>query len=363
MSQIGLTPLKIGELEAAIELAVATDDPLFIDGPPGVGKTEISKQLAERKGWQYAEWLLAGRDIGDYMMPFVATVNGASKLTFHYNECLPIEGSTRFNRDEIILLNIDEYSGAQRLMQNFMLKALDEGKIGEANLLPNVRIIATGNQAQDLAHVEQMSAALANRGSRIVVTPDKDAWLMYGTAHGFHPVILAWVAFDESHLFNFNREAYMAGDRAFASPRSLERVSNLLRADDLAQIADTVFKAMVIGNIGQEQGLEFCGFRRMQRQMPDLNKIAETGNGAVPSDPSVLFATVTALLQRADPQSAANILTYFGRLPEEFQEQVANLWPRVRPELVNTAAWGVFMAQVVKARNQLTAQTKGGRFF
>jgi len=341
---LDLVTLPIGELEDAIRAAVAADVILVIQGPPGVGKTQIAKQAAGTLGRRYTEMLLAGRDTGDVYMSFVDPATG--KLDQKLNPKIPYVGNPEFAEGTPILLNVDEFSGATRLMQNIMLKVFDERMIGDTFLRDDVSLIATGNRAWDLAHVEQLSAALGNRATFITVEEDLDAFINYGINNGFHPLVLAWVKNDPTYLLHFDQEQFLAGDPAFCSPRANERLSNILLEKDNNSMSDRVFRSLVCGTIGNAVGVKFCGWVKIADELPNCDAIAQgSKNERVPKDPAVIYAVIFSLLQRAKKETLSNILWYVNELPNEWHQMFISAFTKAKPELVATSAWGTFLAK------------------
>jgi hypothetical protein len=337
--------LPIGKLVDCIKTCMAAGNNLVVYGPPGIGKTQIAKQAAKQLGRIYAEMLLAGRDIGDLMMPYVEPGNG---LVFHYNKAIPIEGNPEYD-GKPTLLNIDEFSGAQRLMQNVLLKVLDEKKVGEANLHPNVWIMATGNRSFDLAHVEQISAALSNRAQFVTVEPDLQAFLHYGVANNFHPIVLSWVRFDEENLFSFDSEAFLAGDVSFPSPRTNEALSNMLHVRDAQSIDNDVFRNLCCGTIGAARGIKFTGFVKIANDMPDLDALLKGTKQPVPKDPAVAYATLYSLVQKTQRESLQHAVDYIERFEPEWSEMFISAMTTTKPLMIANQTWGKFAAKIANA--------------
>lgn len=333
----------ISELPAAIEVAVHTHTPLVSVGPPGLGKTEITKQVATRLGYQYTEAVF--RDIGDAYMPYVQPSNGkAAHLTFHYSSRLPIVGNPAFD-DRPVLFNIEEFTTYNRLCQNLLLKVLDEWRIGEADLRSDVVITATGNRSWDHAHTEQISSALANRATIIHFEPDLDYWISYAISKDFHPLVIAWVKFDPTNLFHFDSKAFLAGDFPFPSPRSNEKLSRILHLRDKAGMSDRLFRAEVCGTIGMSLGTKFAGFVKIQSELPDFDAILAGRRAKVPTNPSVLYASMYALIQRADRQSLGNVCLWIDTLPPEYHLLFTKQVATSKPALVATSAWGKWLTE------------------
>jgi len=335
-----IVTLPIGQLTEMIKKCMAAHINLVVMGPPGIGKTQIAIQTAKLFKRIYAEMLLAGRDIGDLMMPYVEPGNG---LVFHYNKSIPLEGNPAFNGP--VLLNIDEFSGAQRLMQNVLLKVLDEHKVGEAKLRDDVWIMATGNRSTDLAHVEQISAALSNRATFVTVEPDLQAFLHYGVANNFHPIVLSWVRFDEENLFSFDNDAFLAGDVAFASPRANERLSNLMHVRDKEGIEDNIFRNLACGTIGAARGIKFTGFVKIANDMPDIQALLSGTRQPAPKDPAVVYATIFSIVQKADRGNLQHAVDYIERFDPEWAEMFISAMTTAKPTIVANQVWGKFAAK------------------
>lgn len=334
---------SIAELEAAINVAAHTRTPLIALSAPGLGKTTIIRETTLHKlHYQYAEAVIGSRDIGSLMMPYVTPGNG---LVHHYNPVFPIEGNDAYDPNIPVILNFDEVDKASRLNQSFLLKALDEWKIGEAKLRDDVIIVATGNRAWDMAGSEQFNAALANRATMIHFELDVDYWGAYAMRQGFHEIVQAWVHFDPSNLFEFKSDAYMAGDFAFPSPRSNEKLSRLMYAWDKGLMSERLFRGEVCGTIGMSKGIKFVGYIKIRSSMPDTQAICEGKTQPIPDMPEALYATMTALIMRSDKQNLANICKYIDRVSPEWHLLFTKSLSQTKPALVGTPAWSKWLIE------------------
>lgn len=340
-----ISTVSISELSAAIRVACETRTPLYAQGHPGLGKTQIMSQTAASIDYQYTEIVL--RDVGDGYMPYVVPKeNGTpAHLTFHYNSALPTIGNPAFD-DRPILLNWDEASTYNRLAQNFLLKAFDEWKVGDARLRPDVVQVATANRSWDHAHTEQFSAALGNRCTMLHFESDHQFWINYAISKNFHPLVIEWCRFDPTNLFTFDPKAHLAGDFAFPSERSNEKLSRLMHLRDQGTfMSDRLFRAEVCGTIGMSRGTKFAGWIKIANSLPDLNAILAGRKAKVPDDPSVIYASLYALIQRADRDTLGNVCSWIDNLPAEFHLLFTKLVATTKPALVATAAWGKWLTE------------------
>lgn len=332
----------ISEFPNAIRIAQLTGIPHVALAAPGVGKTQISHQWAKHHSVQMAELVLGGRDIGSMFMPYVQPTNG---LVFHYNPVIPIEGNPLYDPARPILLLVDEITTASRLNQTILLKLLDEHKIGEANLMPNVTIVATGNRLWDMAHVEQLTSALANRATITYYDVDVEFWKTYAFQNAFNPITIAWVHFDPSNLYAFDPKAYQAGDFSFCSPRSVEKVSRLTDAYQAGHMSDTLFRALVCGSLGMSRGSKYVTYAKIQAKLPDLDRIIEGKPTPIPDEPAVTYVSIAALVNRANPKNLGNICSWVGQLSAEWHMVFTKTINDAKVALVATATWSKWLIE------------------
>ncbi len=347
MSDPQATPIvstvPISELGPAIKVAAKTGTPLVALGPPGIGKTEICKQVAKELNFQYTESVF--RDIGDAYMPYVTPANGEpAHLSFHYADAIPYVGNSKFDSRPIIY-NLDEFTTYNRLCQNLMLKVLDEHRIAETPLRDDVVLIGTGNRVYDLAHVEQLSSALANRGTILHFDVDVDFWISYAIKKNFHPLLFAWIHFDASNLFAFDPKAHMAGDYPFASPRSNEKLSRLCHLRDKGELDDRLFRAEACGTIGMSRGTKFAGFIKIQNDLPDFEAILQGKKTRIPEQGGVIFASIGALIQKADKNNLNHVCNWIGQLPSEWHLLFTKQVSTSAPHLCLTQPWSKWLVE------------------
>lgn len=79
---------------------------------------------------------------------------------------------------------------------------------------------------------------------------------------------------------------------------------------------------VIAGAVGEGFAIEFSGFMKVWRAIPDLDDIIKNPLTApVPpsSDPSTLVALVSALAFKATKANFANIISYLQRCPKEYE--------------------------------------------
>ncbi len=269
--------MKASQISRAIINLVKNRQPLFLWGPPGVGKSQIVKQAAEKTGLEVRDVRAVLLDPVDLRGIPNITPEGLSRWCAP--SFLPREGEG--------ILFLDELNTAPPLVQAACYQLILDRKIGEYSLPDGWAVIAAGNRDKDRAVTHKMPSALANRFVHIDFTVDMDEWLKWAEKE----------------------------DLAFPTPRSWEFASNLV-----STISDeALLTELLEGTIGKGATVEFMGFQRIYYQLPEIQKILTSPTSvAVPTDPAILFATCELTGKHASLEYAENLFTFAERLPEEF---------------------------------------------
>lgn len=231
--------------------------PILLRGAPGVGKSTIVKNIAKKLNIGFVDVRLAEMERVDFAgLPSVA------------------DGTTNWNvpsfwpRDPeskgIILL--DEITSAPADVQVAAYQIVLDRKISNSEYkLPNGWfIVAAGNRTVDRAVVKTMSSALANRFMHFEVAANIEDWILWAVANGIHPSVTGYLRYRPESLFKMDAQNLEMG---WPSPRSWERVSNVI---PLFTSNEDVLRKAVYGLVGNNVGVEFMEFHRINEQFDDV---------------------------------------------------------------------------------------------
>ncbi|MBQ7617520.1 MAG: MoxR family ATPase, partial [Desulfovibrio sp.] len=210
------------------------------------------------------------------------------------------------------ILFLDELNAAPPLVQAACYQLVLDRRIGEYLLPEGWSVVAAGNREGDRAVTHHMPTALANRMVHLECEVDINDWLLWAKGAGICSEVLAFLKFRPKLLHDFepSRRA-----RAFASPRSWEFLSNILKASP----SPDILSELVSGTIGPGASAEFLGFLNIFRDLPEVSDIlARPTTAIVPSEPAALYALAEALAQAATPACLDALVCYAQRLPVEF---------------------------------------------
>lgn len=249
---------------------------LMIWGPPGVGKSSVVAQVADKFGLPMVDVRLSQLAPTDLRGLPVAE-EGVSR--WYPPEFLP-----RDENSEGVLF-LDELNMAPPAMQGVAQQLILDRRVGSYVLPRGWLVWAAGNRREDRASAFEMPAPLANRFLHLEVLPDFDAFKSFALASGVHERVIAFLSFRPALLHKLDAHA-----PAWPSPRSWTMASRLLQEE--LPIAPAV---------GEGASAEFAAYVSLYDALPDFAPIL-AGRGesiAFPQEPSARYALVVGLTVRA----------------------------------------------------------------
>lgn len=186
------TSIAVGpRLERVLEIAYRARRPVLLEGPTGIGKSEIVRHTAQRLGLATVVLDLSLLEPPDLVgLPVV------------------IDGRTRYALPEILpsagagILMLEELNRAERYIQQPALQLLTARRL-HAYELPEAWVcFAAINPETSDYHVTPLDRALRARFMNVEVRADRAAWLAWAETNGVHRGVVALVraherAFDD----------------------------------------------------------------------------------------------------------------------------------------------------------------------
>lgn len=322
--------MNINQAKDAVNTFIDMGLPVFIWGPPGIGKSQMVQQIAKERGIACLDTraqLLEPIDLRG--MPKVD--DKASLVRWIPPVFLPNE---KVHGKEGLLF-LDELNTASISVMNSCLQLTLDRRVGEYELPEGWQVIAAGNDSQHKAAVNRMPAPLANRFAHIPVEPDVDAFCLYGQKRDFHPMVLGFVRFKKDRLHNMD-----IGEKAFPTPRGWENVSKVL---DREPPKGMRFK-LVSAIIGETAALELEEFIETWMTLPEPEEITRQPKKArVPDSLAGQYAVASAMTRWAERKNFAAFITYLQRFErKEFELYTVLEITQRKPELVETAEYRDF---------------------
>ncbi len=222
-------------------------------GAPGVGKSQIIRQIGEKYGYKVIDIRLAQMsevEIGGLIYPNA----DRTKTCWLAPETLPDE--KRDGKNTILLL--DELTSCTKRVQVAAYQLILDRRIGQYTLPEGCFVVALGNREDDDGVYIQLSGPLADRFEIHFIDVDFDSWLNdYALKYNVHPLVVEYLKFKPAALHN---QTPGDGNIVFSTPRSWDRVSDYLKYD--IDVSKPVVRHKIIGNVGEKEGLQFIEFCR-----------------------------------------------------------------------------------------------------
>jgi hypothetical protein len=238
--------------------------PIFLWGPPGIGKSEVVESIAKEMKGHMIDLRLAQMEPTDlrgipYYNKDLQLMDWAPPID------LPDEETAA--QYPIVVLFLDEMNSAAPSIQAAAYQLILNRRIGKYKLPNNVVVIAAGNRESDKGVTYRMPAPLANRFLHLELKTNFDDWQEWAVKNKVHEQVVGYVGFAKQDLYDFDPKS---SSRAFATPRSWSFVSDLLGDDDLPE---TTLTDLVAGAIGDGLAVKFMAHRKIAKQLPKPEEI------------------------------------------------------------------------------------------
>jgi len=233
--------------------------PLFLWGPPGIGKSELVEGITNELGGLMIDLRLGQMEPTDIRgIPFYNKDSG--KMDWAPPVELPDEEMA--SQYPIVVLFLDELNSAAPSVQSAAYQLILNRRIGKYRLPKNVVMVAAGNRESDKGVTFRMPTPLANRFLHQEMKVDFASWQQWAVLNNIHKDVVGYLSFAKQDLYDFDAKS---SSRAFATPRTWTFVSELLEDDDGD---DDTITNLVAGTVGEGLAVKFMAHRKVAGRMP-----------------------------------------------------------------------------------------------
>jgi len=234
--------------------------PLFLWGPPGIGKSELVEGITNELGGIMYDLRLGQMEPTDIRgIPFYN--KEAGKMDWAPPIDLPdAETASQY---PIVVLFLDEMNSAPASVQSAAYQLILNRRIGKYRLPDNVVMVAAGNRESDKGVTFRMPTPLANRFVHQEMRVDFPSWQEWAVQNRIHKDVVGYLSFAKQDLYDFDAKS---ASRAFATPRSWTFVSQLLEDEDGDD--DTIMN-LIAGTVGEGLAVKFMAHRKVAGRMPN----------------------------------------------------------------------------------------------
>lgn len=315
------------ELTQSLMKAIPAGLPILIVGQPGCGKTSVVEQVCESLGYDLFISHPAVADPTDY--------KGQPCIVDGLAEFLPY-GDLRqlMETEEPTVCFLDDLGQASQSVQKALMQLVGGRQVNGKKISDTVVFMAATNRREDRAGVNGILEPLKSRFKSIfhldICVPD---WIEWALENKTHMGVIGWIHYNPGMLSSWKPTADIVNG---GCPRTVVAASDLIKAD-----LDS-FEHLK-GAVGEVEGASLKGFLQVYNNLPDLDEILEHPESTdVPQEPSALYATAVALVEKANKKNMKAIVTYARRFPRQMADVAVFMVDSIRkskPKIQNTAAY------------------------
>ena len=234
--------------------------PLFLWGPPGIGKSELVEGITQELGGYMIDLRLGQMEPTDIRgIPFYNKDVGK----MDWAEPIDLPSEELASQYPIVVLFMDELNAAPASVQAAAYQLILNRRVGKYRLPNNVVMVAAGNRESDKGVTYRMPTPLSNRFIHQEMKVDFASYQEWAVQNRIHKDVVGYLSFAKQDLYDFDSKS---SSRAFATPRSWTFVSQLLNDDS---VDDDTLTNLVAGTVGEGLAVKFMAHRKVSGRMPN----------------------------------------------------------------------------------------------
>jgi hypothetical protein len=285
-------------------------------GPPGIGKSDIVKQIGNEQEREVIDVRLSLWEPTDIKgIPYYNSTSNT--MTWAPPAELPTDP------ESTAILFLDELNSAAPATQAAAFQLVLNRRVGTYVLPKGVSIVAAGNREGDKGVTYRMPAPLANRFLHVELRCDFEDWHQWAVTNRVHEQVVGYLGFAKQDLYDFDPKS---SSKAFATPRSWMFVSELLEEDD---VPDNTLTDLIAGAVGEGLAVKFMAHRKVAKQMPKPEDIlAGKIKKSEIKEISAMYSLTISLcyeLQEADTMAD----NFFGFMMDNFPTELVVMGAKV----------------------------------
>ena len=263
MDNVAIRTITPNNAKKSIGHAMRKKRPVFLWGPPGIGKSDIVHQIGEGLNAKVIDVRLSLWEPTDIKgIPYF----NSNDNTMAWAPPAELPDAEMAAKYDNIVLFLDEMNSAAPSVQAAAYQLILNRKVGTYELPDNVMIVAAGNREADKGVTYRMPAPLANRFVHLEMAVNFDDWFEWAVNNNVHQDVVGFLTFSKQDLYTFDPKS---PSRSFATPRSWSFVSELIE-DELDENTTT---DLVSGAVGEGLAVKFMAHRKVAASMPNPTDI------------------------------------------------------------------------------------------
>ncbi len=305
--------------------AIGNVQTVLAQGEMGIGKSSMLKMLKDKpelKDHTFCYVDITTKDVGDFVVPKIRTMDGVEVCSFIPNE----EFGFHFSKPVVIML--DELGKAKGGVFNACLRLMQERALGTYTLHTDSIVFATTNLAIE-GIGDNVPAHGRNRVTQVrVAKPTAEEWMSYAISRGINHTVIATVREYPDMLASFEdyehpqQNTYVFDPRevrlSFVTPRSLEKAGYIV--ERTAILGKDVMAHALKGTVGEKAMHNILTMVDMDSQLADWDDVIKSPTTVpVPTNGAAACMMVSKAVRRITKDSISAWMEFLPRLSKEAQ--------------------------------------------
>lgn len=202
--------------------------PFYLEGVPGIGKTEIVSQIARELGIGFVSFSITHHTRNTLLgLPVIVEEEDCKYTEYTMSEIIArLVQAKKAGFEEGILL-LDEFNCASETIFPMMLAMLQTRNIGHYKIPEGWNLVLCGNPQEFNKSAREFDAAILDRVRRMKIQMDAKEFLNYAQAQGMHPLILKYLGLNKINIYQCGRKGI---EEEVVTCRGWENLSHALYA-------------------------------------------------------------------------------------------------------------------------------------
>ena len=293
-------------------LAIRAGLPVMLEGSPGIGKSSIAREIAQKFKLELIDVRLGQMDPTD-LNGFPFCIDG--KAQYVPTDLFPLENTPIPKGKNGFFLFLDEFNSASPAVMAASYKLILDHCVGQHKLHPKTVIVCAGNELTDRAIVNRMGTAMESRLIHLVLSVDIAEWVKWASTNKLDYRVISYLNSQPKMLHNFDPNH---DDKTFPCPRTWEFVSKLLKVIGNNPLPEQL--PLLAGTVGEGAAREFIMFSETISELPTIAEIKKDPMKAkLSTKPALLFAVSHMIAANMAPTNIDVLMRYTSRMSLEFE--------------------------------------------
>lgn len=277
----------------------------FIQGSPGISKSDIVKEIANEFGLKLIDLRLSQMEPCDLLgFPFEV----GDRADYKPMKTFPLETDNVPENYNGWLLFFDEFNSANREVQAASYRIILDREIGNKRIHPACFMVCAGNKSSDKAIVNKLSSALQSRLVHLFMQPNTDDWIEWAITHNIDARIIAYLSSKPGNISTFNPDST---DVTYACPRTWHMLSDIIK--ETPELKGK--HPLIAGVVGKGVAVEFTAFCDLGTDLPSIaDIIANPQRTKIPDKLNAMYYLISSIATNLDKTNCIPLLEYCDRI-------------------------------------------------